>query len=162
VYISHSRGAQRRIPLHWRQHYRNRLYICPSGTADMSIFWISRIAGYFGVGRFAIVVAHSLNHSLPLWSFPCPGCDVSQYLFEQPAWGPAPFTPSSILMLSLVLFAFVVLLLYNGQYKRLECELTDPLVRHDAQADSVHVGKLLSLVSCVMKRKYALRQLAVW
>lgn len=47
---------------------------------------------------------------------------ILQVLIDAPNWGPPPFYPSNFFAIALVVFATGMLSLYNGQYKRLECE----------------------------------------
>lgn len=47
---------------------------------------------------------------------------ILQVLLKAEAWGPPPFLPSNVFMLSLLLVAIASLFFYNGQYYRLQCE----------------------------------------
>lgn len=47
---------------------------------------------------------------------------VLQSLLRQEAYGPAPFLPSNVFILSLVVITTLMLTQYNGDYKRLQCE----------------------------------------
>jgi hypothetical protein len=70
-----------------------------------------------------------------------------QYLIEVPRFGPPPLLPSNFFILGVLIIAAVLLLFYNGEYKRLKHEKLENLSGNSFILDSSQNGEsLLTIV----------------
>lgn len=56
-----------------------------------------------------------------------------QYLLDEPRFGPPPLLPSNVFILGVLLVAGVLLMFYDGEYRRMKHEKTEPVEESEVQ-----------------------------